>query len=96
MRNPHHKKVGAPSVESSHFDKPGQRERERKKGKGNRMDKEQQRIHRIVQRGGQKKREVDRKRQKQSFDMKEEEGEKNRSYALSEQTPLLINTAVNV
>lgn len=33
MRNPHHKKVGAPSVESSHFDKPGETERERKKGK---------------------------------------------------------------
>lgn len=30
MRNPHHKKVGALSVESSHFDKPGERERERK------------------------------------------------------------------
>jgi len=29
MRNLHHKKVGAPSVESSHFDKPGEREGER-------------------------------------------------------------------
>lgn len=92
MRNPHHKKVGALSVESSHFDKPGERERGRK-GKEIGWTKDpQDRSERRKE-----KREVDRKRQKQSFDMrKEEEGEKNRFYTLSEQTPLLINTAVNV
>lgn len=41
-------------------------------------------------RGGQEE-------QKQSFDIRKgKEGEKNRIYTLSEQTPLLINTRVNV